>query len=368
MDRRDDRRSNLWLFIKVFAVLALVFGWVLAFNGALRLLSAESDAGVAFGALFAFALCGVAAVALRVAWRRARRIARARGLNLVALGALVSLTTTGCWTVVEPGHVGIRVNQSGSDRGVQDFPLQSGRVFYNPITETVFQYPTYVQRAIWTATKTEGSASNEEISYNSKDELVFTGDFAVSYQLVRDRVPQFYVKFRNADIEGFTHGFFRDQVRDGLNEVAVRYTADELYGEKKSEFLTVVKKMLEDRVKDYGVEVVALGYASPPRPPKQVADAINSKIAAIQLATQKVNELKQTEADAKKIEAKAVGEAKSKVALAEGEAKANEIVTKSITDTIIKWRQLDVQQEALRRWDGKLPQYSGGPLPFISVK
>lgn len=41
----------------------------------------------------------------------------------------------GCYRVVAPGHVGIIVKQSGSDRGVQDFPIQSGRVWYNPVNE-----------------------------------------------------------------------------------------------------------------------------------------------------------------------------------------------------------------------------------------
>jgi hypothetical protein len=35
---------------------------------------------------------------------------------------------TGGYKVVAPGHVGIVVKQSGSDRGVQDFPIQTGRV------------------------------------------------------------------------------------------------------------------------------------------------------------------------------------------------------------------------------------------------
>ena len=61
-----------------------------------------------------------------------------------------AVTCTGCYKVVAPGHVGIVVKQSGTDRGVQDFPIQSGRVWYNPVNEAVLTYPTYVQRAIWT--------------------------------------------------------------------------------------------------------------------------------------------------------------------------------------------------------------------------
>lgn len=356
--------SNVRLALKVAIALGSLFAGMLVLDEALHLLSVPSNAAVGLGVGILIALAAVLAVVARTAWRRFR----SRGPTVAAL--FVVLAQAGCWKVVEPGHVGICVNQSGSDRGVQDFPMQTGRVFYNPFTETVFQYPTFVQRAIWTSSKNEGSPNNEEISYNSKDELVFAGDFAVSYQLVRDEVPHFYVKFRNDDISGFTHGFFRDQVRDSLNEVAVRYTADELYGAKKSEFLNTAVELLRSRVKALGVDVVSLGYASSPRPPKQVADAINSKIAAIQLASQKENELNQAKADANKVAAIADGEARKKIALAEGEAKANELVTKSINSQIIQWRQLELQQDAIRKWNGGLPQYmgGGGPLPFLTVK
>src|ERR1022692_2522544 len=53
--------------------------------------------------------------------------------NLVCRLLLEKITT--CYKIVAPGHVGIVVKQSGSDRGVQNFPMQSGRVWYNPINE-----------------------------------------------------------------------------------------------------------------------------------------------------------------------------------------------------------------------------------------
>lgn len=232
------------------------------------------------------------------------------------------------------------------------------------MTESVFSYPTSVQRAIWTESANEGKkdkdgkSPNEEISYNSKDELVFTGDFTVSYELTAGKVPAFYVRFRNDDIDSFTHGFFRDQVRDSLNEVAVSYTADELYGEKKSEFLDKAKARIIARVEPFGVNVIALGYASSPRPPKQVADAINNKISAIQRATQTENEIRQTEAEAKK-----------KVAEAEGIAKANETISRSINPQLILWRQMDIQQQGVGKWNGSLPTYNGGGvLPFLQIQ
>jgi regulator of protease activity HflC (stomatin/prohibitin superfamily) len=175
--------------------------------------------------------------------------------------------------------------------------------------------------------------------------------------LVREKVPHFYVRFRNDDISAFTHGFFRDQVRDALNEVAVSYTADELYGDKKSEFLDKALARIKARVDQFGVNVIALGYASSPRPPEQVAIAINAKITAIQKAIQTENELRQASAEAKKV-----------VASAEGTAEANQKIAASINANIVEWRRLDVQQQAISRWNGTLPQYSGGgAIPFIQI-
>lgn len=362
--RKKKTTGIVKLWLRMMTVGIALFAAMLLLNLGLGLVSEPSDGAVAAGVVLLLGLAGAAVV---IVLRVAKRFMRLHCLALAAL--ILSLGLSGCYKVIEPGHVGIKVNQSGSDKGVQDFPLQTGRVFYNPFTTSVLNYPTNVQRAVWTQSTKEGKAENEEINYNSRDELVFTGDFTVAFELVRDNVPRFYVRFRNDDIDTFTHGFFRDQVRDSLNESAVKYTADELYGEKKSEFIAGALELVRKHVGEFGVNVLSLGYASSPRPPKQVADAINLKISAIQIATQKVNELKQFEADAKKLVAAADGEAKKQVMLAEGAAKSNEMVARSITPQIIQWREMDLRQEALRKWNGVLPQYSGGggPLPFIQV-
>jgi len=337
---------------------------LLVFNFGLQLMSTPSDMAVVAGVVIMIGYVVLAAYLGRWAFRRLK--AKVSSFSSHQLGVLLavmaafgmSVFTTGCNKVIPPGHVGIKVNQSGSDRGVQDFPLQTGRVFYNPMTETVEDYPTSVQRVIWTKDTNEGKPINEEINYNSKDELVFTGDFTVSYELVAAKVPAFYVRFRNDDISAFTHGFFRDQVRDALNEVAVQYTADELYGEKKSEFLDKAKARVIARVQELGVNVIALGYAASPRPPEAVATAINAKIAAIQKANQTENELRQSEAEAKKT-----------VAAAKGTAEANDLISRSINPSLIQWRQLDVQQQAISKWNGQLPTYNGGgAIPFIQVQ
>ena len=94
--------------------------------------------------------------------------------------------------------------------------------------------------------------------------------------------------------------------------------------------------------------------------PEAVVSALNAKIQATQEAIRVENELRASEAEARKQIAKAEGESKSILLRAEGQAKANEILSRSLTPTLIQYKALD-------EWDGKLPQITGGATPFVNL-
>jgi regulator of protease activity HflC (stomatin/prohibitin superfamily) len=299
---------------------------------------------------------------------------------MMMLLALTSFQLQSC-TMVEPGHVGIVVNKMGSDRGVEEYPQETGLVWYNPITSRVFEYPTYVQTVVWTKSVTEGNPVNEEMSFNTRDGMVMTGDVSLSYSIVAPFVPKFYVKFRSDQLSTFTHGFLRNQARDKFAEVASVYSVEEVYGEKKETFLKEVKSRLNKELSQIGVVIEQFGFVGAPRPPENVVAAINMKIAATQKAMQIENELRQSQAEALKVIAKAEGEAKARmaaahgeamsaVALAEGEAtatmaraeataKSNELISRSISDKALEWKRLALQEQAISRWNGARPQIEG---------
>ncbi len=264
-----------------------------------------------------------------------------------------ALSLTGCYRVVAPGHVGIVVKQAGSDRGVQDFPIQSGRVWYNPVNEVVLTYPTYVQRAIWTSSTQEGRPMNDELSFQSLEGLHFNADVNVSYQLSRDQVPHFYVKFRNDDLETFTHGFFRDAVRNAF-KISTQYRAEDINGVKQGELIDKVLEQVRATMQPFGVEVIQLGFAAPPRPPESVKQAIESKIAATQHAERAENEKRE-----------AIAEAAKSVEIARGQAMANDLLTKSLTPTLVQWKQLEILEQ---KWNGQFPQVVGSSgVPLLQL-
>jgi len=278
-------------------------------------------------------------------------------LTIVGVFLLVALLSA-C-TNVPPGHVGIKVNNWGSAKGVEDFPLVTGVVIYNPITSSIFDWPTSVQTAIWTRSPTEGSKNNEEISYNSAEGLAFTADISLSYRLLPERVPHFYVQFRSDNMQSFTHGFLRNVARDAFNEVAAHYPSDELYGIKKEEVLVKARERINAATKDIGVIIEQFGYVGAPRPPQNVVEAINMKIKATQDAIRTENEVRSAKAEAQKAVAKAQGEAQSIVARSEGEAKANLVLQQSLTPQLLEWRRLTLTEQAIAKWDGKRPQVEG---------
>jgi regulator of protease activity HflC (stomatin/prohibitin superfamily) len=285
---------------------------------------------------------------------------------IVAL-AVALATTSGCgWNNVPPGYGGIKVNFYGTAKGVDELPTVTGMQWYNPLTETILEYPVFNQRAVWTADAEEGSPTNEEISFASSEGLPFTADISLSYELQLEKLPHFYVKFRNDDIRGFTHGFMRDVARKGFSDIAPHYTAEELYSTKTEKLVGEVQEYVNNQVNQYGVHVNQFGIIGRPRPPKEIADRISAKVGSIQKAIQAENELRERTAEAAKRVADAKGDADSQVARAKGEAEANAILSASINNNLILWRELQVKKSFVDKWNGAAPYYlstGGGALP-----
>src|SRR6202044_3145652 len=89
---------------------------------------------------------------------------------------IVAFLFAGCATRIGPGRVGIKVDLAGTQRGVEDLPIRTGWVFYNFLSSTIVEYPTSIQTAKWTRDLNEGSPTNEEMSFNTKDGLTVYGE------------------------------------------------------------------------------------------------------------------------------------------------------------------------------------------------
>ena len=263
-------------------------------------------------------------------------------------------------TRIGAGYVGVEILLSGSQRGPSEIPIKTGWVFYSPIRSQIIEFPTFIQTVKWTHDLNEGRPLNEEMSFNSKEGMEIYSDVSLSYAIDPKMVPDFYLKYRVNNLETFTHGFLRDVVRNSLNEVASTYSVEEIYGERKAEFLHKVEGLIQAKLTPVGVGIQQFGFIGAPRVPDVISSAITAKAQAIQNAERAQNELAQTQAEAAKKIAEADGDAKSQVALAQGEAEANRIRQASITPQLLELRRLENQRALIDRWNGQLPQVESG--------
>jgi regulator of protease activity HflC (stomatin/prohibitin superfamily) len=237
---------------------------------------------------------------------------------------------------------------AGDQKGVEDFPMVTGWVFYAPWVTMIEEYPVFMQSYVYTKSNIEGKKDDESITFSDKDQIPVGADVNVSYTLEGAKAPHFYIKFRNDDIVAFTHGYMRNTMRDSFQIIASRYTYEDINGTGKEKFMKEVRKMMNDDLGQYGITVEQLGFVGSLRPPNEISTAITMKLKANQDALRVENELRQTQAEAAKVAAKA-----------KGEADANELLTKSLTPVLMEWRRLAVTEAAVARWDGKRPMVEG---------
>jgi len=286
----------------------------------------------------------------------------------VAVAAVAILT--GC-DRVEPGYVGIKVNQWGNQKGVNDFPLVTGGVVYNPFTEDIYKFPTFMQNAVWTRDKSKDSPNDDSITFNSIEGAVINADIALAYTFDAEKVPQIFVEFRQSP-DVITHGFMKNEINNAFNRVASTMKASDIFGERKQFLLDSVKSNLNANLGSRGFKFELISFDGGLRVDASVQSRINAVLEASQRAIEAETKVKQSKAEADQAIEKARGEKESNIAKAEGEAKsialkaeaqakANRILAESLTPAL-------VQYESLQRWDGKLPTYNGGgALPFINI-
>jgi prohibitin 2 len=86
---------------------------------------------------------------------------------------------------------------------------------------------------------------------------------------------------------------------------------------------------------------------------------LNGKIQAIQDAPRAQNQLQQR-----------IYEAEQTVATAKGQAEANRLLSQSNPADLIRWQLLMIQRDAVAKWNGVLPTYTGGrdgSVPLITL-
>lgn len=265
-------------------------------------------------------------------------------ISVALLGFSAMFVMASCERI-DAGHEGIRVNLYGDEKGVGDVALVTGRVFYNPLTTEIHEYPTYVQ-----------TVDYEPFEINAKDGSKFTVDPTININPIGGKSPEIFKKYRKPLKEVITH-VLKTHIANAYRIKLNAYTTDELVS-KREEF----EKATEDYLREILLkENFELGeMTSGLKYPDALVRSIDAKNQAVQEALRIENEVAAIEAEAKKKVAAAEGEAQALKIKGDAEAEYNRKISASLSGLI-------VQQEMIKKWDGKLPTYGEVPTLFKSV-
>lgn len=294
-----------------------------------------------------------------------------RLLLVVALVGGCFLALSSCAARVDAGHVGIRVKLAGSSRGVDDIPIVTGWVLYNPLTEQLVMFPTSVQNVVWTKDPHEGNVHDESITFSSKEGANINADIGLSFHIEPTKAPHLYLRFRKNDLADLANGYVRNAVREAFNDVASKMEIRKIYGEEKGRLIGEVTRHLQEQLGKDGFVLDQLTFNGALRLPESMATAINRATEQDQQSIQAENRVRQVRAEAEQAitqaqgaanaaRERARGDADARLITARAEAKANIILRRSMSPTVLQYR-------ALEKWNGRLPVMNGGgQLPLLT--
>jgi len=275
-------------------------------------------------------------------------------LGLGGLLLLLIMFSNSCERI-DAGHVGVKVNLYGDGKGIDDITEVTGIAFYNPFSQKIYEFPTFVQHKEYT--KTEDM--DESFVVNSKDGSEFHVSPIINYSVKREKVPYIFGKYRR-DLSSIEEGFLKTTIYDAFRMIANSYTADEMVSQRQN-FENKVRHLLDSALVPEGFIISQmtsnLGY------PKQFKDAIIAKNNAIQLGLTAENRVKTAQAEAKIKVATAEGNAQAMLTQARAEAEANKLKQSTLTPMLL-------QQMWINKWNGVLPstQLGSGTNMMYNVK
>ena len=164
------------------------------------------------------------------------------------------------------------VKLAGSSRGVQDIPVVTGWVFYNPLTEQIVEFPTSVQNVVWTAGRARGPHVDESITFSSQEGVNINADIGLSFHIEPTLAPHLYLRFRKHDLMLLADGYVRNAVREAFNVVASQMAVQDIYGAGKGKLVAdVTAKRLRDVLGKDGFIIDQLTINGALRLPENVA-------------------------------------------------------------------------------------------------
>jgi regulator of protease activity HflC (stomatin/prohibitin superfamily) len=247
---------------------------------------------------------------------------------------------------IDVGHVGLKINNTGDERGISKTTYVTGWVFYNSWLSRIKEYPVtqqhvdYEEAAIITR---GGFQATIKPSFNWS---VNPGNAADMYQNLRQ------------DVDQIKETWLKNAIIGAVNDVANLYTVDSIFNHRAEFEADIVRECNKRVSKWFNISQLRTNIV----PPKAITDAINAKTKAVQDAQAAVQQKIVAEAVAQTQIARAKGDSAQAVIAAAGRAEAVKKEQQYLTPLYIDY--LKVQ-----KWKGDVPNtvLGSGTNAFINL-
>ena len=271
---------------------------------------------------------------------------------------LMALMISGCAERIDSGEAGVKVTLGNVSEDI----LTEGLHFYMPLMTDINVYNTkskMIEMSDEKHTDTNEVIYDSAINILTKDNLSVPVDVTINYKLNKNCVPLIRVNYEldvtwdNKIVTPKT----RDVVRSVIGKDADVYRLNqnrEVYTAQIQRTLTSeIDKMLG---KEGCVEIDSVSIKNI-KIPAQLNESILRK-------QQMEESAKIAELEIQRIKAEAQAEIEKNI----GVAKAQKILTESISDKMIEWKRLEIEQQKINKWNGVTPTHVLSPDTSIIIK
>ena len=262
-----------------------------------------------------------------------------RTILILIVLVILFIVSWSSFAIVPAGHRGVVLWLGSVEKRV----MGEGLNFKVPIAETVIKVDVKVQPHPF-----------KEIDASSKEyqNVKMTGmmNFHIDPTYVNDLYQKVGLDFADKVIDPAFNDF--------VKEVVPTYPIGEILP-KREEIRKRAMTKLGDNLARYHIIVDDIYFANIRFSPEYEGAIEAKQVAQQQVETQR-QVLAQREIEAQQKVASAKGEAESILVVAQGQAKANDALSRSISPIL-------VQYKGIEKWNGVLPQVSGGALPLIDL-
>lgn len=263
-------------------------------------------------------------------------------VSILVAGIIIAFVQPFAAERVDAGHVGIKVNLTGDDRGVSKFEYKTGWVIYNTWVSKLYEFPTFQQH----------------IDY-PEQQVITKGGFSATikpsfnYSLKPSDVGDMFSSLR-LDIKQIEQQWLATAIVGTVNDVANKWSVDDIFNQREKFESDIVHEANKRVAKWFLISQLRTNIT----PPQALQQSIEAKTKAIQNVQVAENERLVAIAEGERKIAQARADSAAQVIEAAGEAEAIRRKQVSLNGTYIDYMKT-------QKWDGKLPTVQAGSNGII---